>query len=308
MPLFDRRDEPFGRVDLVFDELDRLLVRIVGRLAVPGHHAADHLHIAAVHFQVGYVRSVQAQFEHAVLVVENEVGRDIGLHLVASPAVQVARFGRKADDLFDCIPELILVDTEARHQFFVMLLGKFVEIVGQDLHRHLLFRGMIGDRAQLEQQALLQVAGAHPRRFQFVDDLQELFQLLFVGFDAEAERDVVGDGIQVAAQVTVFVDTPDQVFGQGLVVFAEVLESELLDEAFVKRNAFGDIDRSFLIVFRIVVDPVFVAGRIVFGKIFLDRHLFGFLFFVCRFLFFEYRVLFDLLFDALFELKGRQFE
>ena len=167
---------------------------------------------------------------------------------------------------------------------------------------------MIGDRAQLEQQALLQVAGAHPRRFQFVDDLQELFQLLFVGFNAEAERDVVGDGIQVAAQVTVFVDTPDQVFGQGLVVFAEVLESELLDEAFVKRNAFGDIDRSFLIVFRIVVDPVFVAGRIVFGKIFLDRHLFGFLFFVCRFLFFEYRVLFDLLFDALFELKGRQFE
>ena len=91
-------------------------------------------------------------------------------------------------------------------------------------------------------------------------------------------------------------------------MFAEVLESELLDEAFVKRNAFGDIDRSFLIVFRIVVDPVFVAGRIVFGKIFLDRHLFGFLFFVCRFLFFEYRVLFDLLFDALFELKGRQFE
>ena len=53
--LLDRRNEPFGRVDLVLDELDRLAVGL-GTLPAPGGHLADHLDVAPVDFDVGDVR------------------------------------------------------------------------------------------------------------------------------------------------------------------------------------------------------------------------------------------------------------
>lgn len=201
-------------VDLVLDELDRLAVGL-GTLPAPGGHLADHLDVAPVDFDVGDVRRVEAQLEDAVLIVERKIRYDIGLVVVLPVAVQVAGFGRQADDLLDRVPELVLADAQPRHQLFVMLLRELVEIAGQYFHGQFLCLAVLGHGMHLEQQAFLQITRPDARGLQFVDDFQYAFQFLLGRLDSEAERDIVRDRAQAAPQVSVVVDAADQVLPRG---------------------------------------------------------------------------------------------
>ena len=163
-------------------------------MAAAGAHAADHLHVTAIHFQIGNVRRIQAQLENTILVVERKIGHNIGLGRTFAVAVQITRLRRQVHDLLDRVAELVFADRQPRHQLFVVFFRKFVEVVGQDFPGQLFgFRQLLA-RVHLQQQALLQVARTDPHRLQLVDHPQDAFELLLGSFDAETKGDVVRNG------------------------------------------------------------------------------------------------------------------
>ena len=143
-----------------------------------------------------------------------------------------------------------------------------------------------------------------------MDDAQNTFQLFGRGLDPDRKGNVVGHGLQIAAQVTVLVDAPDQVDGQAHVALREVAVAQLLHEVLLQRTAFGQIDRALLVILREVVDPAFVRGSIVLTQIFVHGDLLRLLLLVLRraLLFLQDDVVLDLLLDALFELHGGQLQ
>ena len=163
MPLLDGRDEPLRRVDLVLHELNGLLV-LLPDPSVRTHHFADHLHIAAVDAHLGNVVGVQREVEPPVLIVEDEVGDDVGRRVGSALGIEVAGLGRQVPDLGDGLAEIVLGNLQARHQFFVMLLDELVEIAGQNLPGQPPRTGVDRHLRHLQQQAFAQVARADARR------------------------------------------------------------------------------------------------------------------------------------------------
>ena len=155
-----------------------------------------------------------------------------------------------------------------------------------------------------------QVARADARRLQFVNDSEQAFQLPGRRFKPHREGDVVGHGLQVAAQVAVLVDAADQVDRQPHVALRKIAVAQLLDEVFLQRPSFGQIDRTLLVVLRKVVDAALVRRRVVLPEVFVEGDLLGRLLLVLgrTLLLFQHDIVFDLLFDALFELHGGQFQ
>ena len=294
--------------DLVLHELDRLLVLLADK-AVGTDHFADHVHIAAVDAHLGDVIRIERQLEMPVLIVEDEVGDDVGRRVGSALGIEVAGLGRQVPDLGDGLAEIVLGNLQARHQFFVMLLDKLVEIGSQYLARQPAGPRIDRDLRHLQQQALLEIAGAYAGGFQFMDDAEQFLQLLGRGLDPDREGDVVGHGLQVAAQVTVLVDAPDQVYGQFHLALGKVAEPQLLDQVLLQRPSLGQEDRALLVVLRVVIDTAFIGRGVVFTQILVDRNLLGlFLVLGSTILFLQHDIVFDLLFDTLFELHGGQLQ
>ena len=303
MALLDGRDEPLGRVDFALDELQCLAVLCLDR-AVGGHHVAEHLRIAAVDAHLGDVARVEREVEAPVVVVEDEVRNDVGGRIGSPLGVEVARLGGQAADFGDGIAELLLAHLQAGHQLLVVLLDELVEVIGQDAARKTARRRVHRQLPHLQQQALAQVAGADAGRLQVVDDVEQPFELLRRGLDAQREGDVVGDGIQLPTQVAVLVDAPHQVGGQPHLPLREVAVAELLDQVLLQRTPLGENHRTLLVVLRIVVDAALVGGRLVLAQVFVDRNLLGLLLFGRTFVLLQHDVVLDFLLDALLELHG----
>ena len=190
-----------------------------------------------------------------------------------------------------------------------MLLDELVEIVGQNLAGQPPRAGVDRHLRHLQQQAFPQVAGADAGRLQLMDDVQQAFQLSGRGLDPHREGDVVGHGFQVAAQVTVLVDAPDQVDGQPHIPLGKIPVAQLFDQILLQRTPLGQIDRALFVVFRKVVDAAFVRRRVVVVQVFVNGDLLGLLVVLGRaFLLFQNDVVLDLLFDALFELHGGELQ
>ena len=190
-----------------------------------------------------------------------------------------------------------------------MLLDELVEIVRQNLPRQPLGTGVHRLLGHLQEQTFPQIARADARGLQFVNDPEQPLQLPGRGLDAHREGDVVGHRFQVAAQITVLVDAPDEVGRQLHVALREIAIAQLLEQVLRQRTSFGEIDRPLLVVLRIVVDAALVRRRVVLAQVFVHGDLLGLLLLVGgMLLFLQHDVLLDLLLDALFELHGGQFQ
>ena len=142
-----------------------------------------------------------------------------------------------------------------------------------------------------------------------MNDVQQAFQLSGRGLDPHRKGDVVGHGLQVAAQVAVLVDAPDQVDGQPHIPLGKIPVAQLFDQILLQRTPLGQIDRALFVVFRKVVDAAFVRRRVVVVQVFVNGDLLGLLVVLGRaFLLFQNDVVLDLLFDALFELHGGELQ
>ena len=96
-----------------------------------------------------------------------------------------------------------------------MLLGKLVEVGGEYATCQAALVATGGQRIELQEQALLQVARTHTRRLQLVNHGEHLFEFLDTHVHTQAERQIVGDGEQVATQVATIVNASHKIFGNG---------------------------------------------------------------------------------------------
>ena len=194
-----------------------------------------------------------------------------------------------------------------------MFLGKLRETVLQNPFGQHLGSSQIAAALQLQQQALLYVAGSHPGRFERLYHTESLLQFRYVYLLAVIECDVVGNGLQVEPQVTVVVYVAYDVTGYFELFLRHFTVRELFRQVLVHAHSLEQHHLPGLVVARIVIDIGFIGGRFGLLEVLFHRHLFrhavvlGALFGGLLFLF-EYRVLLNLLFDALFQLQGRQFE
>ena len=94
-------------------------------------------------------------------------------------------------------------------------------------------RGELAGLPQLQEQALGQVARAHARGLELLDEREDLGHLLF-GHAEGGRRLVHGD-----AQVAVAVDVADEVLPDGLRARAVGLQAQLLQQVLVERVALG---------------------------------------------------------------------
>ena len=253
LALAEGLDKPLGGGDLLAHEGGGVLLgTVVGVLAV-----LHDFGVAAVdaEFRDGEAGHRQDQFP--VLVVETEVGNDL-LRLVVVAVVDLAAGGRvELPDLVQDGLELVSVQMEAVHEFRELTALELVEAVADDADgvRH---RGGLLLVFQLDEEALAEVAGAHARGLKLLDDLQHRLHLLGVRFDAGAESEVIDQRFNVAAEISVVVETADDEGGHRPLALGEVPVAQLLLEAL--REAL--LDGEGVVFGTLVLAPV-VHGAVV---------------------------------------------
>ena len=329
LPLLDRIDEPFGRIDLLLDEEHGLFLAFVFLAAAVIF--LQHFLIPFTDPQIGCILGIQRQIELATGVGNEKVGNDIALRLIDLADI-AAGFGVQLDDLVDHVLQLIVSQVEPPLDLIVMLLSELVEVIGEyvDSTIHILATVLLA--VQLDEQAFLQVAGRDTRRVELLDLLDQRLYFLFGGLDVLTESQVIGDGSGLPSQVAVIVDAADDLLGDpaGAVIYHQ--HAQLIEEHLVKRGLYFMRHDPVLIRIGIVVIPQLVIGDVVviFVDIFADIDIFIFVltsillfifFRVLEFVFyfltrpvfvilrhFQRRVLLQLLLDPLFQVSRRHLQ
>ena len=125
LALFDSIDEPFGCVDLLFDEKNSFFLTFIffGTTVVLFHHVA----VAFADAELGSVAAVEREFEFTAIVEDEKIGDHVAFGLVDLADVSTG-FGVEFDDLLHYGLQFLVVQTKTTLDFFVMLLGKLIEI------------------------------------------------------------------------------------------------------------------------------------------------------------------------------------
>ena len=190
-----------------------------------------------------------------------------------------------------------------------MPVGEFLEIVFQDAFRQADVFGLFF-RLQLQQQAFAQVPCAHAGRLKLLDHLQQALHFLVSGLDAGPEGQVVHQGVQVPAQVAVFVQAADNERGHFTLVFVQVAETQLPHQALGKTflDGKGVVLRPFVLPVIVHVQPI--GGRRIVLVNLVDRNVLGLVVvaFAGRSVVVKHRIVLELTFDPLFQFLDREFD
>ena len=221
-PLLDRLDQPLGGVDLALD----VVLRGRGRLG-----GGEHLPVQRADPQVGQVDVLEADLPAPVgRLVDVHVGLDrghdrrderrprLGLEVVELPAQGL--------DLLDAEARLPLDEREP-------IGGEVLEVVGHE-PAQLPPVGHVG--ADLEEQALAQVAAADARGIHRLHDAQRLLQQRQLAGGALG----IDEFLQPHRQVAVGVEVVDDPVGRLAIRRLEVVVGELVVE--VVGEGFGPLD------------------------------------------------------------------
>ena len=190
-----------------------------------------------------------------------------------------------------------------------MPVGEFLEIVFQDAFRHADILGLFFT-AELQQQAFAQVPGPDTGRFELLDDFQQAFHFFVSGFDAGPEGQVVHQGIQVPAQVAVFVQAADNERGYFPLMLVQVAETQLPHQALGKTlfDGKGIVLRPFVLA--VIVDVQAIGGGGVILVDFVDGNVLGLVVIALtgRGIVIKHRIVLELTFDPLFQFLDREFD
>ena len=121
--------------------------------------------------------------------------------------------------------------------------------------------------SNLDEQALLQGAGAQTGGVKVLYNLQYFFQLFGRSVDTGVDGEFVADTVQRFAQQAIVVQRADEIFGQFALVRSQVLLAELLAQGFIERGGVGERNFFCLLPFAAVVLLQLVVGDIVFVQI-----------------------------------------
>ena len=226
--------------------------------------------------------------------------------------VDLAAGGRvELQDLGEGGLELFLGHAAAGQDLLEVLAGEFVEVVTKDALGVLRVRGSL-EGADLEEEAFLEVAGADAGGVEFLDDLEHAEDLLFVGLDAGAEGEVVDEGVEVAAEVAVFVEAADDEGSDVLFMLGKVAEAELVEEALGKALLDGEGIVFGTFVLAVVIDFEAVSGNRIVRVELVDGAVLRLVVLVVaafdRVVVVKHRILLKLRADALFQFLDRQFD
>src|SRR6185369_7874545 len=240
---------PVGRVELVRDEL---LVLAVELLLV-----ARDLLIRLAQLEAREVGVVQEDVILAVDLVDDEIGDDV---VVAGVAVDETRLGIELRDLVGGLLDVDGADPEALGDLAPAVGDQLVEAVADEPE---------GDRvleprlAELQHEALTQVARADARRIEALDDGEHVLRLLhrvqrdvgevalgLLGGLLDALVDSLEDLVETAGEVAVLVDVPDELVREVHLARVEVEQADLVAQM-VGEIARVDSDR--LVVLALLV-------------------------------------------------------
>ena len=254
-------DEPFGGIQLLLHEKGGILLGTVRGIAA----GLQDLRILAVHAEFRDGETGHGQDQFAVFVVQAEVGNDLGGLVVIAVVDLAAGGGIELPDLFQNGLEFVRIQVEPVHQALEMTAFELIEPVPEhpdgipDGIRLLLV-------FQLKQETFPQVAGSHTRRFELLHDLEHALHLLRIGFHTGPEGQVVHEGFDVAAQVTVVIQTADDEGGHGTLMVGEVPVAQLLHQALGKAllDGKGIVLRPFVRT-PVLDGTVVIRSRVVIG-------------------------------------------
>ena len=255
-------DEPLRSGDLLAHERGGILLgTVVGVLAV-----LHDFRVAAVDAEFGDGEARHGQDQFAVLVVQPEVGDDLlGLVVVAVVDLAAGR-GIELLDLVQHAFELVRIEVEAVHQLRELAALELVEAVADDADG-IGHGGRLLLVLQLDEKAFAEVAGAYAGRLELLDDLEHRLHLGCIGGDAGAEGEVIDQGLDVAAEIAVVVQTADDKSGHGPLVLGKVPVAQLLLEALRKAL----LDGEGIVLGTFVLAPVVHGAVVVRGGIVVVR-------------------------------------
>ena len=134
------------------------------------------------------------------------------------------------DDLVHCRLHLVLRQAQLAHYFLEMLVGEFLEIIGENTDGIDSVRGLL-HAFQLNEEAFPQVPCADSRRVELLYDVEHVQHFFISGRDVHPERQVVHDAVNVPAQVSVIIQAAYYECRHVVLVLAQVPESELVHKA-----------------------------------------------------------------------------
>src|SRR5690348_13574406 len=102
-----------------------------------------------------------------------------------------------------------------------MLFGKFFKVFFQYLNSHMHITSVALLAVQLQQQALLQVAGANTRRIKELYFFNNGFYMLFISNNVLPEGKVIANRRQVAAQIAIIINASYNVLGYFITLFIQ---------------------------------------------------------------------------------------
>ena len=262
LPLAEGLDEPLRGGDLLAHERGRVLLgAVIGVLAV-----LHDFGVTAVDAELRDGEARHGQDQLPVLVVQAEVGNDLlGLVVVAVVDLAAGRGIELADFVQDGL-QLVRVQVEAVHQLRELAALELVEPVAEDAdgigHGRCLLLVL-----QLDEEAFAEVAGAHAGGFELLDDLEHVLHLGRIGGDAGAESEVIDQGLDVAAEISVVVQAADDEGGHSPLVVGQVPVAQLLLEAL--REAL--LDGKGIVLGALVLAPVVYGTVVVRGGVVIVR-------------------------------------
>ena len=219
-------DEPLRFLQVVAQE--HVVGGIVG--------ATDHRRIVGIDAQAWRYFRVELHQPAAVALAHDHV-RD---HVFrGARADHAARTRVELLDAVDRRLELRFADVQAAHQRCVVLGAQQLDVLVDD-HARMTHGGFFGvELAQLDQQALAQVAGAHADRVEMLDAMQDRDD--FVDLDPALGAEALGKVLEAHAQHAVGIDGVDDGHRDHAIGFRHRRQVELPQQVVGKRGCLGGV-------------------------------------------------------------------
>ncbi len=217
-------DEPAGFLQLIAHE------GVVGA----GIGAFDEAGVLGVDAQARHGFLVELDQPAVVVLAHDDVGHHVfrfaGLDLRARARVE-------ALDQLDDLAQLVFLELEPSHQQAVVAAAEDVEVVADQVLCLAQPRGPFGQLAQLQQQALAQVAGTDAGRFELLDAAQHDLDL--VELDLQFGIEGIDDLLERLLEVALVVDAVDQGGGDEAVGVAHGCQVELPQQVALQAHTAG---------------------------------------------------------------------
>ena len=330
LPLSDSIDEVLRLVDIVAQVFHRILGLL--RLQLPLLLRQSLILLTDVQFW--HVLIVQRKRDVPIVArLHDKVGHYLLEVLIDRLPQRSPRARIQARQFLEHPFEVILLQPHALLDLLLMLMCELLEILRDDgllvlqQRQSLLIAPCLLLLAPyLYEQAFLQAACPDARRVELLHHAQHLQHLLLGDLYALIDKEIVHQSVHRLAQQSVIIQRPYQILGNLLLLRREVMLCYLCPHTFIERGGVAERNLAHLLPRTAVVrlklvgrDLVIIVQQVVVHLLIVVQTLLAALVLLIVLLllmligayltaFFQRRIVYQLIMDALLELHGRQFQ